>query len=113
MSQPLPSLSPPFRPPIPTPPHTPYSSFLKTKATTHFELLRTPSSSSFVTFLKDGQHSNAALKAAATAMRHSSKMQASEAYHKGGHDKMVAAAMQLAESFASRFSAHAFSSSAA
>ena len=108
------SLSPPptiTQPPtIPIPP-TPHP--LNTNASTHFESRPAQSSSSFVTFLKDGEHSNGALKAAATAMRHSSKVQASAAYHKGGHDKIIAAAMQVAVSFASRFSAKAGSSSVA
>ena len=66
---------------------------------------------SFITFLKSGEHSDATLKAAAKAMRHSSKTQASSAYHKGKHDEVVAAAMRVAVEFASRFSVGAGSSS--
>ena len=62
---------------------------------------------SFVTFLKSGEHSDATLKAAATAMRHSSKTQASAAYDKGGHDKTIASAMRVCTSYAARFSAAA------
>ena len=60
---------------------------------------------SFTTWLKDGDHSDATLKAAAKAMRHSTKTQASRSYHKGQHDKTIAAAMRVAEQFASSFSA--------
>eukprot|EP00966_Prymnesium_polylepis_P331278 7386838-Prymnesium_polylepis.1 len=59
---------------------------------------------SFVTFLKGGEHSDDTLRAAATAIRHSSKMQRSHAYNKGD-DKAVAAAVSVAETFAARFSA--------
>ena len=43
-------------------------------------------------------------------MRHSSKTQASHAYDKNENDKTIAAAVQLAEEYASRFSGVAFSS---
>ena len=56
----------------------------------------------FVTFLKSSECSNAALKAAATAMRHSSKTQASHAYDKNENDTTIAAAVRLAEEYASR-----------
>ena len=46
-----------------------------------------------------------ALKAAAIAMRHSSKMQASAAYDKGASDKRVSAAMKVAAEYSARFSA--------
>ena len=62
---------------------------------------------SFVTFLKSGEHSDATLKAAATAMRHSSKTQASNSYNKGGHDKTIVSAMRVCTSYAARFSAAA------
>ena len=58
---------------------------------------------SFVTFLKSNEHSDATLKAAATAMRHSSKMQASRAYDKT-NDEAIAAAVRVAEAYAARFS---------
>ena len=66
---------------------------------------------SFVTFLKGNEHSNAVLRAAATAMRHSSKTQASHAYNKGD-STTIAAAVNVAEAYAARFSAAASSSSA-
>ena len=59
--------------------------------------------SSFVTFLKTGEHSNETLRAAATAMRHSSKTQGSAAYHKGQSDRLVQAAVDAAATFAARF----------
>ena len=39
--------------------------------------------------LRSGDHGDDAVKAAATAMRHSSKMQASATYDKGGSDRRV------------------------
>ena len=39
--------------------------------------------SSFITFLRSGDHDDETVKAAAIAMRHSSKIQASAAYNKG------------------------------
>ena len=45
-----------------------------------------------------------ALKAAAIAMRHSSKTQASAAYDKGASDKRVSAAMKVAAEYSARFS---------
>ena len=59
-------------------------------------------------FLKSSEHSDAVLKAAATAMRHSSKTQASHAYSKGGqHNKNIEAAARVALDYAARFSAAA------
>ena len=46
-----------------------------------------------------------ALKAAAIAMRHSSKTQASAAYDKGASDKRVSAAMKVAAEYSARFCA--------
>ena len=46
-----------------------------------------------------------ALKAAAIAMRPSSKTQASAAYDKGASDKRVSAAMKVAAEYSARFSA--------
>ena len=60
---------------------------------------------SFVTFLKSNNHDDATLKAAATAMRHSSSMQRSSAYHKGQNDKTIEAAVRVAEAYAAHFSA--------
>ena len=61
--------------------------------------------SSFVTFLKTGEHSNETLRAAAIAMRHSSKTQGSAAYHKGQSDLLVQAAVDAAAEFAATFPA--------
>jgi integrase len=58
---------------------------------------------SFVTFLKDGDHGDEALRAAAKAMRHSSAMADSAAYDKHGSDRVVAAAVSVADAFARRF----------
>ena len=41
---------------------------------------------SFITFLRGGDHDDETVKAAAIAMRHSSKIQASATYDKGGSD---------------------------
>ena len=60
-----------------------------------------------MTFLKSNDHNDATLKAAATAMRHSNKMQRSHAYHKGQNDKTIEAAVRVAEAYAARFSAAA------
>jgi hypothetical protein len=59
--------------------------------------------SSFVTFLKSGEHSDEALRAAAHAMRHSSKTQDSVHYHKGKSDALIKAAVEAAAKFASQF----------
>ena len=59
--------------------------------------------SSFVTFLKSGDHSNATLRAAAIALRHSSKTQSSVHYHKGKSDALVRAAVEAAVAFAGQF----------
>ena len=59
---------------------------------------------SFVTYLKSNEHSNQTLRSAATAMRHSSKTQASHAYNKNTHDKTIADAMHACVEYASRFS---------
>ena len=59
--------------------------------------------SSFVTWLRDGSHNNEVLRAAAIAMRHSSTTAASAAYDKNGSDRLVAAAVGVADAFAARF----------
>ena len=61
--------------------------------------------SSFITFLLRGDHGDEAVKAAAAAMRHNSKTQASAAYNRGGCDRRVAAAMKVAATHSSKFSA--------
>ena len=66
--------------------------------------------SSFVTFLKSGEHDDDAVRAAAAAMRHSSKTQASASYDKGASDRRVAAAMKVAADFSAKFTAEASSS---
>ena len=60
---------------------------------------------SFVTFLKSGKHNDATLRSAAVALRHSSKTQDSAAYNKGKGDRLTAAAVKVAEDFASTFKA--------
>jgi len=61
--------------------------------------------SAFVGFLRSGNHGDEAVTAAAVAMRHSSKMQASAAYDKGACDRRVAAAMQVAATHSAMYSA--------
>ena len=61
--------------------------------------------SSHVTWLKTGEHDDATLRAAAQAMRHSSKTQDSAAYNKGKSDRLVQQAVDAAASFASKFTA--------
>ena len=57
----------------------------------------------FVTHLKSSENDDRVLKAAAVAMRHSSKVQDSAAYNKDKHDRLVSAAVKAAEKYASRF----------
>jgi hypothetical protein len=59
---------------------------------------------SFITFLRGGDHDDETVKAAAIAMRHSSKIQASATYDKGGSDRRVSAAMKVASDFSAKFS---------
>ena len=60
--------------------------------------------SSFITFLLSDANSDEALKkAVATAMRHSTAMQASGAYDKERAERTWAAAVQVAGAFAARF----------
>ena len=66
--------------------------------------------SSFITFLRSGDHDDEAVKAAAIAMRHSSKTAASAAYDKGASDRRVIAAMKVAADYSARFTAGASSS---
>ena len=66
--------------------------------------------SSFITFLRSGDHDDDAVKAAAVAMRHSSKTQASAAYDKGASDRRVSAAMKVAAEYSAKFTAGASSS---
>ena len=61
--------------------------------------------SSHVTWLKTGEHDDATLRAAAQAMRHSSKTQDSAAYNKGKSDRLVQQAVDAAAAFASKFTA--------
>ena len=58
---------------------------------------------SFVTWMKDGDHDDETLRAAAVAMRHSSAMAASAHYDKHGSDRVVAAAVRAAEAVARLF----------
>ena len=57
---------------------------------------------SFITYLRDGDHGNETLRAAALAMRHSSTMAESASYDKHGSDRLVAAAVQVADECARR-----------
>jgi integrase len=66
--------------------------------------------SSFITFLRSGDHDDEAVQAAAIAMRHSSKTQASAAYDKGASDRRVAAAMKVAADYSAKFTSGASSS---
>ena len=66
--------------------------------------------SSFITFLRSGDHDDEAVKAAAIAMRHSSKTAASAAYDKGASDRRVSAAMKVAADYSAKFTAGASSS---
>ena len=60
--------------------------------------------SSFITFLMSDADSNEALKkAVATAMRHSTAMQASGAYDKDRAERTWASAVQVAGAYAARF----------
>ena len=59
--------------------------------------------SSFITWLRGGDHGDETLRAAAQAMRHSSTTAASASYDKDGTDRIVAAAVTAADSFANRF----------
>ena len=70
--------------------------------------------SAFITHLRSGESGadGEVLKAAALAMRHSSKTAASAAYDKNEQDKNVAAAVRFAEDYAARFSPAASSSAA-
>jgi len=58
---------------------------------------------SFVEFLKTANHGDETLRAAARAMRHSSKTQASASYARGESDRVIAAAVRVAELYASNF----------
>ena len=68
--------------------------------------------SSFITFLRSGAHDDEAVKAAAIAMRHSSKTAASAAYDKGASDRRVSAAMKVAADYSAKFSSNATASTA-
>ena len=59
--------------------------------------------SSFITFLRSGDNSDAALKSAAFAMRHSSAQARGPAYDKERAERLSAAAVQVAGSYAARF----------
>ena len=52
--------------------------------------------SAYVTFLRSEENDDAALRAAALAMRHSTAQQASPAYDKGGAARLSAAAVRQA-----------------
>ena len=68
---------------------------------------------SFITFLRGGDHDDETVKAAAIAMRHSSKIQASVTYDKGGTNRRVSAAMKVASDYSAKFSCEVAASSSA
>ena len=57
----------------------------------------------FVTFLKGQTDAPGVLQAAATAMRHSTSMQGSDRYDVARNDRLVAAAVELCEQYATDF----------
>ena len=59
--------------------------------------------SSFITFLRSGHNSDAALKSAAFAMRHSSAQARGPAYDKERSERLSAAAVQVATDYAAGF----------
>ena len=59
--------------------------------------------SSFITFLRSGDNSDAALKSAAFAMRHSSTQARGPAYDKERSERLSAAAVQVATDYAAGF----------
>ena len=61
--------------------------------------------SSHIVWLKTGDHGDDTLRAAAQAMRHSSKTQDSASYNKGKSDRLVQQAVTAAAAFAARFPA--------
>ena len=58
---------------------------------------------SFVTFLKSQTDAAPVLQAAATAMRHSTSMQGSDRYDTARNDRLVSAAVELCEQYATDF----------
>ena len=64
--------------------------------------------SSFVGFLRSAEHSDATLRSAAAAMRHSSQTQRSRAYDKGRCNRLTAAAVRVAAEYAASFAAASF-----
>ena len=59
--------------------------------------------SSFITWLKDGDHGDEVCRSAAKAMKHSSKVADSAAYDKRKSARVVEAAMKATEAFANQF----------
>ena len=59
--------------------------------------------SSFITWLKDGDHGDEVCRSAAKAMKHSSKVADSAAYDKHKSARVVGAAMKAADAFAKQF----------
>ena len=59
--------------------------------------------SSFITWMKDSDHSDEVCRSAAKAMRHSSTVADSAAYDKHKSDRVVGPAMKAAEAFAKQF----------
>ena len=59
--------------------------------------------SSYVTFLRSDANSDAVLKSAAFAMRHSTAQQAGPAYDKERSSRLSRAAVEQAQAYAARF----------
>ena len=59
--------------------------------------------SSYITWLRAGEHSDAALRRAARQMRHSSAQQASVAYDREGAARLSVAAVRAVGAHAARF----------
>ena len=69
--------------------------------------------SSFITFLRSGHNSDAALKSAAFAMRHSSAQARGPAYDKERSERLSAAVVQVATDFAAGFQVRGAATAAA
>ena len=82
-----------------------YTRYVQTVFKAHSGVALSPKDcrSSFVTWMRDGDHDEVTLRAAAKAMRHSSTMASSAHYDKHGSDRVVAAAVRAAEAFADRY----------
>ena len=95
----------------PVPPST-WSERVKAIFARHGDVALCPKDvrSSFITFLRSGEHDDDTVQAAAIAMRHSNKTQASAAYDKGACDRHVSAAMKVAADYSAKFTTGSSSS---